>query len=405
MLKKDKSAKDGFRAPRTGEIMKNPTLSNTFKLLAENGKKGFYEGPVAESIIKVTTDLGGHLTAADLKHHGAIGSEATKPLCLRFTAFGANRSRGGLDVWEHPPNGQGIVALMALGILQSLWASSRIPAQWSTHDHNSPSHLHATIESLRLAFADANWFVTDPSVRTVPTASLISTAYLSARASLFNPTSALPPSLAHGSPAHSSSDTVYFAVSDAAGNACSFINSNYAGFGTCIVPRGTGFSLQNRGANFSLEGNHPNAYAPRKRPYHTIIPGMATHVDDGSLALAFGVMGGFMQPQGHVQVLLNRYVFGMDVQEALDAPRFCIGEGMPGEGGEVGAQVVYVEEGMAEETVRGLRKLGHRVEVVTGYGRALFGRGQIIERVDDGGDLVWRAGSDGRADGAAVPLV
>jgi gamma-glutamyltranspeptidase/glutathione hydrolase len=273
---------------------------------------------------------------------------------------------------------------------------------------DSSRHLHACIEALRIAFADGNWFIADPSASKVPTAELISPAYLSTRAALFSPTQAVSPTLAPGSPspAHRSSDTVYFCVTDAQGNAASFINSNYAGFGTAIVPRGCGFTLQNRGAGFSLRADHPNAFAPGKRPYHTIIPGMVTHADDGALAAAFGVQGGFMQPQGHVQTLLNAWAFGLDPQAALDAPRFCIGEGMPGpDGGGLGGETVYLEEGIAADVVEGLRARGHAVKVVEGQARAMFGRGQMIQaRVEDG-TTVFSAGSDPRADGAAMPVV
>jgi gamma-glutamyltranspeptidase / glutathione hydrolase len=404
ILKADKNAEDGYRAPREGEIMRNPTLSTTFRTLAAEGKEGFYRGRIAKSIIDVTSSLGGHITLGDLEHHLDIGTEESTPISLRVTMMDINSSRGGLDIWEHPPNGQGLVALIALGILQELEKSGTIK-KWKPHEHNSTEYLHILIESLRLAFADGHFYIADPAVTPVPVPELLSPACLSKRAALFSPTSALPQTLSHGSPALTSSDTVYFAVTDAAGNAASFINSNYAGFGTAIVPAGCGFTLQNRGANFSLDPTHPNVYAPRKRPYHTIIPALATHVDDGAVASVFGVMGGFMQPQGHVQTLLNQYVFGMSPQEALDAPRFCIGEGMPGADGTVGGTVVSVEEGIAEDVVLGLRALGHTIEVVSGYGRALFGRGQIIKVGKEDGQRVYSAGSDARADGCAIPLV
>jgi gamma-glutamyltranspeptidase/glutathione hydrolase len=405
ILKPDASAPDGFRAPKEGEIMKNPTLANTFKLLGEHGKKGFYEGAVAEAIIKETAVLGGRFTLDDLKHHCEVGTENTEPISLRFNALGVNEERGGLDVWEHPPNGQGIVALMTLGILKELEKNGKV-SKWSREQHNSVTHLHPIIEALRLSFSDAAWFVTDPNVTKVPTAGLLSPAYLADRAASYDSKAAiLDSSLRHGSPAFSSSDTVYFTVTDEQGNACSFINSNYEGFGTAIVPKGCGFTLQNRGSNFSLQSNHPNVYAPRKRPYHTIIPALATHADTGELVMSFGVMGGFMQPQGHVQVLLNIFAFGMDPQAALDAPRICIGPGMPDEDGNVSGQVVSIEEGVSEETVEALRKMGHNVQVVAGYGRGLFGRGQIILARKDDGRTVYSAGSDGRADGAALPLL
>jgi len=384
--------------------MKNPTMANTFRTLAREGKDGFYRGRVADAIIESTSKLGGILTHEDLQHHADVGTEETHPLSLKFTALDVNSKRGGLNVWEHPPNGQGIVALMALGIIQELENTGKVK-KWEQNEHNTVRHLHVCIEALRLAFADANWWISDPNVVKVPTEELISHRYLSERASKFSTTGILPQTLSHGSPAFNNCDTVYFNVTDSSGNGCSFINSNYVGFGTGIVPPGCGFTLQNRGANFNFQEDHPNAYAPRKRPYHTIIPGMATNVDDGSLASVFGVMGGFMQPQGQVQVLLNQYVFGMSPQEALDAPRFCIGEGMPTDNGEIGGIVVSLEEGISPEVVQGLKDLGHPVEVVSGHGRSMFGRGQIIRVSHDDGQMVYSAGSDPRADGAAMPLI
>ncbi|PVI05126.1 gamma-glutamyltranspeptidase [Periconia macrospinosa] len=401
MLKKDSSAPDGCRAPKAGEIMKNPTLANTFKLLASHGKAGFYEGEVAQQIIKVVSDLGSRLTLDDLKHHASTGSEPVEPISLRYTGQGVGDStNGGVELWEHPPNGQGIVALMALGIIQELEKQGKIP-KWSHSDHNSAAHLHAVIEALRIAFADAHWFVADPNVVSVPSASLISPSYLSTRAQLFDPTKAAAPPI-HGSPAHLSSDTVYFCASDSDGNAISFINSNYMGYGTAIIPKGCGFTLQNRGANFSLDPAHPNVLAPRKRPYHTIIPGLVTYAGDQSLHSVFGVMGGFMQPQGHVQVLLNQEVFKLHPQAALDAPRICIGAGLPDADERVSDATVYIEEGIKPEVVDELRKMGHSVVQLTGYGRSKFGRGQIIRQHFDDGVRVWSAGSDLRGDGHAA---
>lgn len=414
MLKKDPSAKDGVRAPKAGEIMKNPSLAKTFRTLATEGKKGFYTGRIASELVKVVQDLGGHLELDDLAHHLETGTEPVDPISLKFRGQnvskllkdavldGKDGDDVGLELWEHPPNGQGIVALIALGIIQELEAAGQIPT-WAPEDFNSAPYLHAIIESLRLGFADASWFVTDPNVEKVPTDSLISQPYLAERAKLFDATKAsdIPD---HGSPAFLSSDTVYFAVSDSEGNAISFINSNYGGFGTCIIPAGCGFTLQNRAANFSLESNHPNVLAPRKRPYHTIIPAAVTNLHDGSLHSVYGVMGGFMQPQGHVQVLLGQVVGRLNPQQALDAPRVCIGAGMS-QGG-VSDRTVFVEEGMPEETVEGLRELGHKVQVVTDTGRSQFGRGQIIRWSVDPIEKMgsWSAGSDPRGDGGAYPL-
>ena len=189
--------------------MKNPTIANTFKLLAKHGKNGFYEGEVAEQLVKVVSDLGGYLTLDDLKHHAEAGSEPVEPISLKYTGQGVGDStNGGIELWEHPPNGQGIVALMALGIIQELEKQGKI-SQWGLKDHNTTQHLHATIEALRIAFADAHWFVTDPNVVKVPSAELISEAYLSDRAKLFDPKKATSAPV-HGSPAHLRSDTVYF---------------------------------------------------------------------------------------------------------------------------------------------------------------------------------------------------
>ncbi|TKA76674.1 hypothetical protein B0A55_02605 [Friedmanniomyces simplex] len=412
MLKSDPDAKDGCRAPRPGEIKKNPTLANTFKLVGKHGKAGFYTGSVAEALVKVVQDLGGHLTLDDLKKHMELGTEETEPISLKFRAQDVAKTHGqhmhdssseGVEVWEHPPNGQGIVALMALGMLDDLEKNGQIPA-WKREDHNTAPYLHAIVETLRIAFADANWWVADPKVAKVPTKGLIDPTYLAERAKLFSPDKASA-TVSHGSPAHSHSDTVYFAATDSEGNGISFINSNYGGFGTCIIPKDCGFTLQNRGANFVLQpADHPNILAPNKRPYHTIIPALVTNVSDGSLHSVYGVMGGFMQPQGHVQVLLNQLVFGLTPQAALDSPRVCIGAGMP-EAGDVFDRTVYLEEGMPEATVKGLKALGHQVEVVTGMARGLFGRGQVIrwsvDKVEGKG--VWSAGSDSRGDGAAVP--
>ncbi|KAI6784020.1 putative gamma-glutamyltransferase-like protein [Emericellopsis cladophorae] len=403
MLKNDPSAEGGFRAPRAGDIKKNPDMATTFRALADEGKKGFYTGRVAEELIKVVKDLGGHLELEDLQHHMEAGSEPVDPISLKFTGHGLGDK--GIELWEHPPNGQGIVALMALGIIQELEKQGRIPT-FKPEDFNSPQWLHAIIESLRLGFTDASWYVTDPNVKEVPVKGLLSPEYLAERAKLFDPSKASDPmEPGKPSPALQSSDTVYFAVTDAKGNAASFINSNYAGFGTGIIPRGCGFTLQNRGANFSLDEKHPNVLEPRKRPYHTIIPAMATNGSDGSLHSVFGVMGGFMQPQGHVQVLLGQAIGGLNPQQALDAPRVCIGAGMP-EHGDVLDWTVNVEDGMPQETIDGLKKLGHKVSVPCGNERYMFGRGQIIRWTVDEveGTGVWSGGSDMRGDGGAYPL-
>ncbi|KAJ6442410.1 gamma-glutamyltranspeptidase [Purpureocillium lavendulum] len=405
MLKRDPAATDGCRAPRPGELMKNPTLAQTFRSLAEHGKAGFYSGRIAEEIIKVTKDLGGFLDKDDLQHHMDAGTESTEPISLKFRGQGLGEN--GVELWEHPPNGQGLVALMALGFIEEFEKQGKVPV-FEPEDFNTAPYLHAIIEALRLAFADGSWYIADPSTTKVPVKDLLSPEYLAERAKLFDPKKATH-TTSHGkpfsSPALQSSDTVYFTVSDSEGNAASFINSNYAGFGTGIIPKGCGFTLQNRGCNFSLDANHPNKLEPQKRPYHTIIPGMITNVSDGSLHSSFGVMGGFMQPQGHLQVLLGLTVGGLNPQEALDAPRICIAARMLEEGVE--DWTVSVEEGMPQATIDGLRQLGHQVEILSGWHRAMFGRGQVIRHSRDPIEQtpIWSAGSDPRGDGAAYAAI
>jgi gamma-glutamyltranspeptidase/glutathione hydrolase len=257
------------------------------------------------------------------------------------------------------------------------------------------------IEALRLAFADSRWYVADPKFSNVPIDELLSKAYANERSKLIDRSRATIDQK-HGTPV-SSSGTVYLSVVDKFGNACSFINSNYWGFGTGIVPKGFGFTLQNRGHNFSLDPNHPNALEPRKRPYHTIIPAMVTRLPSPAgrgaggevLFASYGVMGGFMQPQGHVQVLSALVDHGLDPQSALDLPRFCI------DVEESGGRVA-LEEGIPAQVVSALERMGHPIYMVSGYDRSLFGRGQVILRDAETGVLA--AGSDPRADGCAMTL-
>ncbi|RMZ82275.1 hypothetical protein DV738_g1859, partial [Chaetothyriales sp. CBS 135597] len=390
MLRRDKDSESFARAPRAGEIMRNPTLAQTFRTLASEGKKGFYTGRIAQAIVDVLKLRGGHMELSDLEYHIEQGTEETTPISLKFRGQNVSdpahpsSSRTPLrhvELWEHPPNGQGIVALIALGIFEELERTRQI-ISFRSEDHNSIHYLHAAIESLRIAFADARWWVTDPDKAhsPVPPSSLISRPYLAERAKLFSKDRASPCPHGQPSPAHNHSDTVYFCVTDKDGNAISFINSNYAGFGSGIIPERCGFTLQNRGANFALDPqDHPNIYKGGKRPYHTIIPGLITqgfdeHPDERELHSVFGVMGGFMQPQGHLQVLLNMEVFNMNPQEALDAPRFCIAADAPSNDG-FGGQKVFLEEGIDDKVVQGLRDLGHNVELVTGWkDRGVFGR-------------------------------
>jgi gamma-glutamyltranspeptidase/glutathione hydrolase len=359
------------RAPKPGEIFRNPGLARTLSKIAEGGKQAFYQGEIAESIASTVQAAGGCLGAADLAAHLSTWEQ---PIYATYR---------GMQIWECPPNGQGLVALLALNILDGFDLSD-LPAL-------SAPRLHLQIEAMRLAFADARWYVADPAFNSIPIEGLLSREYAAERRRLIDPRRA---SLDQdrGRPT-AASDTVYLTVVDGEGNACSFINSNYMGFGTGIVPKGWGFSLQNRGNNFSLEEGHPNALAPGKRPYHTIIPALATH-PDGSLYASFGVMGGFMQPQGHMQVAVALLDDELDPQAALDQPRFCIDDG-------ISAGQVALEEGIAPEVAAELQAMGHPIRLVTGLERSLFGRGQIIRNRGDG--VLW-GGSDPRADGCAMSL-
>ncbi|KAH7928509.1 gamma-glutamyltranspeptidase [Leucogyrophana mollusca] len=382
------------KAPLPGQIMKFPNLARTFRALAEQGKDGFYKGRVAEAIVELIKNQGGVMELEDLAKHQTSFVEP-----IKYTYAGE------VTVYECPPNGQGITALLALGILEQIQEQGKIKPLLEL-EHNSAEYLHALVEALRLAFADSQYYVTDPEFDYIPVEQLLSKEYLSSRAQLFNPAKA-DPKVIHGNPVNSS-DTVYFTVSDQWGNACSYIQSNYAGFGTGAVPKGCGFTLQNRGSGFILQDGHPNCLKGGKRPYHTIIPAMALRGDE--LFLSYGVMGGFMQPQGHIQVLLN-ILRGFTAQAALDAPRFCISSGTPNPDdkddvfGVVNSEI-YFEEGVSPETIAQLRAMGHDARLVSGFGRSMMGRGQIIQRiVDVSGKTVWAAGSDLRADGHAAAQI
>jgi len=356
-------------APEPGQVFKNPRLAKVLMAIAEHDRAGFYDGWVAKSIVDTLEASGGVMTLDDLKaHHSTFDT----PITINYR---------GIDVHEIPPNGQGITALMALNILEGF----DIPS----FDPTSADYYHLFIESLRLAFSDARQFVADPAFIEVPVTGLLSKEYAASRRDLIDPAKANLDFPA-GSPS-SSSDTVYLCAADGEGNACSFINSNYEAFGTGIVPAKTGFVLQNRGSNFNLDPSHPNKLEPGKRPYHTIIPAMATKDDE--LWAAFGVMGGFMQPQGHVQVFSRMVDHEHDPQAALDAPRFCIEGGFPG-----GA--VLLEDSIFQSIRDELKARGHPTRTVSGFARSVFGRGQIIRR-DPNNGAFW-AGSDPRSDGCAI---
>jgi gamma-glutamyltranspeptidase/glutathione hydrolase len=364
----------GGRAPRAGEIFRNEGMTRTLRVIAEGGREAFYRGDIGRDIVRLVQAAGGVLAAEDLAEHVSTWDDP------------ASTTYRDLRVWECPPNGQGVAALLALNIVEGFDLAGQ--ALWSVE------RWHALIEAMRLAFADTAWYVADPRFSDVPLAGLLSKTYAAERRRLIDPARAMA-DVRRGSPV-AGSDTVYFCVVDGQGNACSFINSNYTGFGTGLVPGGPagpwGFSLQNRGYGFSLDPAHPNALAPRKRPYHTIIPGLLTRTD-GSLYGPFGVMGGFNQPQGHLQLVVALADDGLDPQAALNRPRFCLDP--VGRGSRVN-----LETGFAPDLVQALVSRGHPVHAeVSGFDRALFGRGQIIRRDRDG--VLW-GGSDPRADGCAL---
>lgn len=365
------------RAPRCGEIMINRDLGQTLKHIAEcspeSAKDLFYNGYVAKKITESVLENGGFLTAEDMAGHATLFQDS---ISINYRGY---------EIHECPPNGQGLAALLALNTLNEIDMESLSPPY-------STQRMHHLIEAMRLGFADARLHVADPQHYTPPLEKLLSPSYGARRAAQIFPDRAKLDSES-GVPVNSS-DTVYFCVVDKDGNGCSMVNSNYMGFGTGIVPDGLGFPLQNRGHNFSLDPTHPNALSGGKRSYHTIIPGICLRKDK-SLHSVFGVMGGFMQPQGHLQIISAMLDDGAGPQEALDRLRFCI------EPGEAGGKVC-MEEGMPQKTVEELFKMGHDLEVRGGYNRALFGRGQIIVRDQESGTLC--AGCDPRSDGYASGL-
>ncbi|MCX7015182.1 MAG: gamma-glutamyltransferase family protein, partial [Candidatus Sumerlaeota bacterium] len=320
----------GGRAPRAGEIVRNAALAASLRAIAEGGPDAFYRGPIAEAIVAALQSRGGAMTLDDLAEHAATWEE---PISAVYR---------GVRIHECAPNGQGLAALIALNILSCVDLGA-LGAPMSA------PRLHYEIEAMRLALADARRHVADPAFYSIPLKDLLSPAYADARARRIDPQAA---NHEHGPGLLGGADTVYFTVADSFGNICSFVNSNSKPFGTGIVPPGLGFALQNRGCFFSLDPGHPNALAPRKRPYHTIIAGMATRESDGSVYGGFGVMGGLMQPQGHAQVVLALLEDGLDPQSALDRPRHYLQTGRPDSD-------VLLEEGIAQETAADLAARGH----------------------------------------------
>ncbi|MCA9025582.1 MAG: gamma-glutamyltransferase [Planctomycetaceae bacterium] len=363
------------QGPGIGELFKNPHLAESYRLIAERGRDAFYNGEIAHEIVTFSEANGGYFSLKDFSNHE---SEWVEPVATNYRGY---------DIWELPPNGQGIAALEMLNLLE--------PYNIKEMGHNSAEYLHLFVEAKKLAFADRARYYADPAMADVPVAQLISKDYAARQRKRIDPNKAaidVPP----GDPILREGDTIYLCVVDKEGNCCSLIQSNYAGFGSMMVPGDVGFVLQNRGALFSLDESHPNRLEPHKRPFHTIIPAMATK--DGEPWLVFGVMGGDMQPQGHVQVLVNMIDFGMDVQSAGDAARVRhVGSAQPtGVPMQEGGGRVIVETGVTEEVIELLKQRGHIVE----RGGTSFGGYQGIMFNREYGTL--SGGTEPRKDGAAV---
>lgn len=354
----------GGKAPRGGEIFRNPEVAQTLQAIAENGVDALYHGDIARQIAQTVQADGGFLTEDDL---AAYRAEWVQPLQVSYG--------DGFTFYEIPPNGQGLTALLALNIA----AGFDLPAL----GYGTADYYHALIEAIKLAFADAHAYIADPRQADVPIAGLLSSSYAAARRDLIHMDSALMPT--PGQP-QQHGDTVYLTVADGDGNMVSWIQSMYMGFGSGLTAGTTGVHLQNRGANFSLEAGHPNEAAGGKRPYHTIIPGFITK--NGQAWSSFGVMGGFMQPQGHLQVGLNMVQFGMPPQAALDAPRF----------NWIADKTVALETAVNPAITANLAQRGHLLH--PNPSKLSYGGGQAIVRDPETGTLY--GGSEPRNDGMAV---
>ena len=361
------------KIPRFGDVFKNPFLARTYRQIAEGGVGAFYEGEIAERIVAKSTELGGYMALRDLADHTA---DWVEPVTSSYRGF---------DVWELPPNGQGIAALQMLNILENF--------EISELEHNSAEHLHLLVEAKRLAFEDRARYYADPTFSDIPVDWLISKDYGAERAKLIEP-EAVSQRVMPGDP-ELDSDTIYMTAADSEGNMISLIQSVYSDFGSAICPDGVGFAMQNRGQAFSLDPEHANRLEPHKRPFHTIIPAFVT--EGGRPLLSFGVMGGDFQPQGHVQVLMNMIDFRMSPQQAGDQPRVRhIGRTSPWLGRSDHTGEVAFEHDIPDSVKVSLAELGHQVS----SGVGAHGGYQAIWRTDE--PLVYFGGSDPRKDGAAM---
>jgi gamma-glutamyltranspeptidase/glutathione hydrolase len=369
-LKKTPAAATNYliegRAPRAGEIFRQPNLARTLRTLARGGRDAFYKGEIARAIADYCEKNGGFISLADL---AAQKSDWVEPISTNYRGY---------TVYEIPPNGQGLTALLTLNILEGfdLAALSAQPDRY----------YHTLIEATKLAFADRNRYIADPAFSKVPVAELLSKDYAAKRRALIDPNRALDSPPPGG--INVGSDTTYFTVVDKDGNAVSFINSLFDAFGSGIVAGDTGIVLQNRGSSFSLDQAHPNHLEPGKRPFHTIIPAMV--FKDNKLFMSFGVMGGGIQPQGHVQVLVNIIDLGMGLQQAIDAPRYRYMNGRD----------VLLEDEIPATVINQLIALGHRRASPPGILRSSMGGGQAIMIDPVNGTLM--GASDPRKDGLAL---
>jgi len=358
--------------PKKGQVFKNPDLANTLRTIVKSGKKGFYEGEIAHRIANFVQDQGGFLSYDDLKNHK---SEWIEPVSTNYRGF---------DVWELPPNGQGIAALQILNLLEGYDIRSM--------GFGSADYIHHFVEAKKIAFADRAKYYADMDFNEIPVEYLISKEYADIRRKDINSENSAstvsPGNIENG-------DTIYLTTADSEGNMVSLIQSNYRGMGSGMVPKGLGFMLQDRGELFSLDENHFNVYAPKKRPFHTIIPAFITK--DGNPLISFGLMGGAMQPQGHAQIVINIIDFDMNLQEAGDAPRIRHQSNQQPTGGEMtdGGELA-LEKGFDYKQIRELMKKGHSVI----YDLGSFGGYQAI--MIDYINKVYFGASESRKDGSAI---
>ena len=350
------------RAPKAGEIWKSPEMARTLEQIADTDAKAYYEGILAEKLDAFSKETGGYIRKEDLKDYWC---QWVKPIHVNYRGY---------DVWEIPPNGDGIITLMTLNILKNFTFVDGIEGR------EAEETVHRQLEAMKLAFADGNRYVADPTSMNVTAEELLADAYGKRRAGQISEKAQMPEA---GDP--NSGGTIYLCTADADGNMVSFIQSNYKGFGSGIVVPGTGISLQDRGANFSLDPHSENCLAPGKKSFHTIIPGFLTR--DGEAVGPFGVMGAFMQPQGQVQVLMNLIDFGLNPQEALDAPRWQW----------IRDKQIQLESTYPQEIAEALRKRGHVIEYVDS--RLSFGRGEIILKRENG---AYAGASESRAGGTVA---